>query len=183
MFSKFEMIGAGMSIFFMALALYLVQVQTTLFKPLEGGLAAQAISSEQPGVVVVGQFDDVTKARADAYLQAMDDNGMIERMVIDDIKFGTGEEVQDGDTVAVHYIGTLQSGTEFDNSYKRGVPFEFTVGGGQVITGWEKGLVGMKVGGQRVLVIPPDMAYGERGVGPIPANATLVFSIELIEIK
>jgi peptidylprolyl isomerase len=83
----------------------------------------------------------------------------------------------------VHYVGTLQNGTEFDNSKKRGQPFEFTVGAGQVIKGWDQGLVGMKVGGQRILVIPPDMAYGERGVGPIPGNATLVFSIELIDVK
>ncbi|MBP6881057.1 MAG: FKBP-type peptidyl-prolyl cis-trans isomerase [Candidatus Pacebacteria bacterium] len=183
MFSKFEMFGAGMSVFFMALALYLVQVQSTLFKPLEVGLPAQAISAQNSGVVVVGQSDDVEQARADAYLQAMNDNGSIERMVIDDVKFGTGEAVENGDTVAVHYVGTLQSGTEFDNSYKRGKPFEFTVGGGQVIKGWDQGLVGMKVGGQRVLVIPPALAYGERGIGSIPANATLVFSIELVEIK
>jgi FKBP-type peptidyl-prolyl cis-trans isomerase len=85
--------------------------------------------------------------------------------------------------VSVHYIGTLQDGTEFDNSKKRGAPFEFKVGEGRVIAGWEEGLVGMQVGGQRVLVIPPEKAYGSNGVGPIPGNATLVFSIELLEIK
>ncbi len=77
MFSKFEMFGAGMSVFFMALALYLVQVQSTLFKPLEVGLPAQAISAQNSGVVVVGQSDDVEQARADAYLQAMNDNGTL----------------------------------------------------------------------------------------------------------
>ncbi|MCA9368626.1 FKBP-type peptidyl-prolyl cis-trans isomerase, partial [Candidatus Kaiserbacteria bacterium] len=88
-----------------------------------------------------------------------------------------------GDTVAVHYVGNLQGGAEFDNSRKRGTPFEFTVGKGMVIEGWDKGLVGMQVGGQRALVIPPEMAYGEQGIGPIPPNSTLVFMIELVEIK
>jgi peptidylprolyl isomerase len=91
--------------------------------------------------------------------------------------------VKEGDVVSVHYVGTLQNGTEFDNSKKRGAPFEFKVGGGQVIAGWEEGLVGMQVGGQRVLVIPPEKGYGANGIGPIPGNATLVFSIELLEIK
>lgn len=183
MFNKFEMIGASLSVFFMALALYLVQVESTLLRPLTVENSAQAINSQAPAVIMVGQSNDVTQARADAYLQAMSDKGKVERMVIDDIKFGTGAEVKSGDTVSVNYIGTLQGGAEFDNSYKRGKPFEFTVGAGQVIKGWDQGLIGMKVGGQRVLIIPSDMAYGERGIGPIPANATLVFSIELIEIK
>jgi FKBP-type peptidyl-prolyl cis-trans isomerase len=105
------------------------------------------------------------------------------KLVIDDIVIGTGEEVKEGDTVSVHYIGTLPDGTEFDNSNKRGEPFEFTVGEGRVIKGWEDGLVGMKVGGQRILVIPPELAYGSQAMGPIPANSTLVFAIELLEIK
>ncbi|MCA9358758.1 FKBP-type peptidyl-prolyl cis-trans isomerase [Candidatus Kaiserbacteria bacterium] len=104
-------------------------------------------------------------------------------MVIDDVKVGSGDEVKAGDTVSVHYAGTLKGGKEFDNSKKRGAPFEFTVGEGRVIKGWEEGLIGMKVGGERILVIPPEKAYGEQGIGPIPGNATLVFSIELLEIK
>lgn len=183
MFSKFELIGAAASVFFMALGLYLVQVDKTLMRPMQDGLPAQAISAKQSGVVVVDQSNNVDQARADAYLKATDEEGNIYRMVIDDVKFGTGEAVKNGDTVAVNYIGTLQSGTEFDNSYKRGEPFTFKVGDGQVIKGWEEGLVGMKVGGQRVLVIPPEMAYGEQGIGPIPGNATLVFAIELVEIR
>lgn len=181
MFNKFELITAGASVFFMALALYLVQVNTTLFRPLDTTMPTAG--DAQVGAVIVGQSGSTEQARTDAYLQATNEQGNFERMVIDDVKFGTGAEVKEGDTVAVHYVGTLQSGTEFDNSYKRGQPFEFTVGAGQVIKGWDTGLVGMKVGGQRVLVIPSDMAYGERGIGPIPANATLVFAIELVEIK
>lgn len=183
MFSKFELVGAAVSVFFMALALYLVQVDKTLMRPIENGLPAQAIEAKQSGIVVVSQSGDVNMARTDAYLKATDDTGNIYRMVIDDVKFGSGREVKVGDTVVVDYIGTLQNGTEFDNSYKRGQPFTFKVGEGQVIKGWDEGLIGMKVGGQRVLVIPPEMAYGQQGIGPIPGNATLVFAIELVEVR
>lgn len=183
MFNKFELMGAAASVFLMLLGLYLIEVKTTLFRPLETNMNAQVVSTIDPGVVVVGQSDDVQAARTEAYLEATNSQGNFYRMVIDDIKFGTGAEVKEGDTVSVHYIGTLQNGQEFDNSHKRGTPFEFTVGAGQVIEGWEKGVVGMKIGGQRTLVIPPEMAYGERGIGPIPGNATLVFVIELLAIK
>lgn len=183
MFNKFELIGAGISVFAMGLALYLIQVQTTLLRPLETDVAAQVISATDQGVVVVANDGDRTAARTAAYTAAADNQGNIYRMVIDDIKFGTGEEVKEGDVVAVHNVGTLQNGQEFDNSRKRGEPFEFKVGGGMVIEGWDKGLLGMKVGGQRVLVIPPEMAYGDQGIGPIPGGSTLVFSIELMDIK
>ena len=179
-FSKFEFIGAGISIFLMGLAIYLVQIESTLFRD---GQSAQVITANQPGVVIVAQSDDINKARTEAILAAADNKGNLNSMVIDDIKIGTGDAVKNGDTVSVHYVGTLQNGQEFDNSKKRGQPFEFKVGGGQVIEGWEKGVVGMQVGGQRILVIPPDMAYGSQGIGPIPGNATLVFSIELLEIN
>jgi FKBP-type peptidyl-prolyl cis-trans isomerase FkpA len=179
MFRKYELIGAGICIASMAAALYLIQLETNA--AIFGG-SAQDAALVQSGVVVVEE-GDVTKERTKAITKAADDNGNVKSMVIDDIKVGEGAEVKAGDTVAVHYIGTLQDGTEFDNSKKRGEPFTFTVGGGQVIKGWDEGLVGMKIGGQRVLIIPPEKAYGERGVGPIPPNATLVFAIELVEIK
>lgn len=183
MFSKFEMIGAGASIFFMALALYLVQVNNIMFGDGPIGQSAQAVKAENPGIVIVGQSANVSQARADAYREAADNKGNIKNMVIDDVKIGTGEAVKEGDTVVVHYKGELQGGGEFDNSKKRGAPFEFKVGEGRVIEGWDKGLVGMQVGGERTLVIPPDMAYGAQGIGPIPGNSTLVFAIELIAIK
>jgi len=184
MFSKFELIGMGASVFFMALAIYLVQVESTFFGSKPVGQSAQLISSVNNEAVVVGYSEFPNRARKDAYLEAVDFNGNFNRMVIDDIKIGTGDSVKQGDTVAVHYVGTLQGESEeFDNSRKRGEPLEFTVGNGMVIQGWDEGLVGMKEGGQRVLVIPPKMAYGERGIGPIPPNSTLVFSIELMEIK
>lgn len=98
---------------------------------------------------------------------------------------GTGtREVKSGDTIAVHYTGTLLDGTKFDSSLDRGEPFEFTIGQGQVIAGWDKGLLGMKVGEKRTLTIPSDMAYGSRGAGAlIPPNSPLKFDVELISIK
>lgn len=180
MFNKFELFGAGISVLLMAVAIYLVQVQSSFSG---GNQAGNVISSQAPGVVIVEQSENTERARVDAYLQASDDRGNINSMVIDDVKLGVGDEVKKGDTVSVHYVGTLQNGQEFDNSKKRGDPFEFIVGKGMVIEGWDKGLVGMKVGGQRILIIPSDMAYGDNGVGPIPGGATLVFSIELLAIK
>jgi FKBP-type peptidyl-prolyl cis-trans isomerase len=180
MFNKYELIGGAISMLCMATALYLTQVQTKVaMQP----ATSQMADVVQSGVVTVAEGQDTTKARTDALSKSVDAHGKLTNMVIEDVKVGTGAEVKNGDTVSVHYIGTLQDGTEFDNSKKRGQPFEFKVGGGQVIKGWEEGLVGMKVGGQRILVIPPDKGYGEKGIGPIPGNATLVFAIELLDIK
>lgn len=103
---------------------------------------------------------------------------------IEDLVEGEGAAVKEGDTVSVHYTGTLIDGTKFDSSLDRDEPFEFTVGQGQVIVGWDEGLVGMKVGGKRKIEIPSSKGYGETGAGEdIPANAGLVFEIELLEIK
>ncbi|RYE94623.1 MAG: FKBP-type peptidyl-prolyl cis-trans isomerase [Myxococcales bacterium] len=97
---------------------------------------------------------------------------------------GTGAEAQEGSAVKVHYTGKLKNGTQFDTSRDRGEPFEFTVGKGMVIPGWDKGVVGMKVGGKRKLIIPADLGYGDRGSPPkIPPKATLLFDIELLEVK
>lgn len=177
MFSKFEMIGAGVCVGLMALAIYLVQLQTTFD---EQAQPAAAISA---GAVVVPDTNNDRQAQANALLDATDTRGNLNRMVIDDIQVGEGQAVVEGDVVSVHYAGRLQDGTEFDNSKKRGAPLEFEVGAGRVIQGWEEGLVGMRVGGERILVIPPEKAYGDQGIGPIPGGATLVFSIELLEIK
>jgi protein-disulfide isomerase len=102
---------------------------------------------------------------------------------IADVKVGSGKSVAAGDTVSVHYVGTLTDGTEFDSSRHRGQPFQFTVGKGVVIKGWDEGLLGMRVGGVRKLTIPPAMAYGDRDVGKIPAQSTLLFEIELLSIQ
>lgn len=100
-----------------------------------------------------------------------------------DVKVGTGAAPQKGQTVSVHYTGTLPDGTKFDSSRDRGTPISFTLGFGQVIKGWDEGIASMKVGGQRRLVIPPELAYGARATGPIPANATLHFDVELVGVE
>lgn len=102
-------------------------------------------------------------------------------LVVQDEVVGTGPAVQAGDTVTVNYTGKLQDGTVFDTSVGK-APFQFTVGAGQVIPGWDQGLVGMQVGGKRILIIPPSLAYGAQGVGPIPPNATLTFEVDLLSI-
>jgi len=100
---------------------------------------------------------------------------------IEELRPGTGAAASAGKTVTVHYVGTLTSGTKFDSSRDRGAGFTFKLGAGQVIKGWDQGVAGMKVGGQRRLTIPPHLAYGERGFpGAIPPNSTLVFEVELL---
>ena len=98
----------------------------------------------------------------------------------EDILVGEGTPAVAGDTLTVHYIGTLENGQVFDDSYMRGEPYTFRLGARTVIQGWDQGLVGMRVGGKRRLIIPPALAYGSQGRPPIPPNATLTFEIELI---
>jgi FKBP-type peptidyl-prolyl cis-trans isomerase FkpA len=101
-----------------------------------------------------------------------------------DLIVGTGREAAAGALVSVHYTGWLTNGTKFDSSVDRREPFSFPLGGGKVIRGWDEGVAGMKVGGKRKLIIPPQLGYGSRGAGGvIPPNATLVFDVELLEIK
>ncbi|MGA2140262.1 MAG: FKBP-type peptidyl-prolyl cis-trans isomerase [Verrucomicrobiia bacterium] len=103
---------------------------------------------------------------------------------IEDTKVGTGAEAVAGKSVTVHYTGWLTNGTKFDSSKDRGEPFLFRLGAGEVIKGWDQGVVGMKVGGVRKLTIPASLGYGTRGAGGvIPPNATLVFEVELLGVN
>ncbi len=112
-----------------------------------------------------------------------DETPKVTELVKDDLKVGSGPEAATGDTVKVHYTGRLLNGTKFDSSLDRGEPFEFTLGQGQVIKGWDQGVVGMKVGGKRKLTIPAKLAYGKRGSPPkIKPDSPLEFEIELLEV-
>lgn len=104
-------------------------------------------------------------------------------LVVEDNVLGSGDEVKAGDTISVNYTGMLPDGTKFDSSYDRGEPIEFMVGSGQIIRGFDEGVRGMKIGGKRRLTIPPALGYGANQVGPIPANSTIIFDVELMKIS
>ena len=108
---------------------------------------------------------------------------MTTELIIEDLRVGTGAEAKSGKPVEVHYVGTLTSGKKFDSSRDRNETFEFELGAGEVIQGWDKGVAGMQVGGLRKLTIPPSMGYGAKGYPPvIPGNSVLVFEVELISV-
>jgi FKBP-type peptidyl-prolyl cis-trans isomerase len=146
-------------------------------------LSAIDTNSQLASLEAVGQTDTSDLPVAEKLRDGFNANGTLMKLVIDDVTTGEGKAVVAGDLITVHYIGTLQNGQQFDNSYTKGQPFSFTVGEGKVIKGWDEGVLGMKTGGQRVLIIPPTLAYGENPVGPIPPNSTLVFSVELVSIN
>ena len=107
-----------------------------------------------------------------------------EKLEIKDLVVGKGTEAKTGDSVKVHYVGTLPDGKEFDSSKKHNQPFDFELGAGRVIKGWDQGVAGMKIGGKRKLTVPPSLGYGARGFPPvIPPNSTLIFEVELLEVK
>ena len=121
---------------------------------------------------LVGLADEKVPVKTDSGLQYAD------------IVVGDGREAHAGETATVHYTGTLVDGTKFDSSKDRNKPFSFRLGAGQVIKGWDEGVEGMKIGGTRKLVIPPQLGYGARGAGSvIPPNATLIFIVELLDLR
>lgn len=176
--NKYEAVGIFLSVAVMAIALSVVRFQTDAF-------AVRGVLENEPQTAVVALSEEETKsAELEAALKdATTSSGELVKLVTDDVRIGTGDEVKKGDTLTVHYVGTTQDGVRFDSSYERGSPYSFTVGAGTVIKGWDEGLLGMKVGGQRILVIPPSMGYGSMQVGSIPPNSPLVFSVELLKIE
>jgi FKBP-type peptidyl-prolyl cis-trans isomerase len=181
MISKYEATGIFMAVAIMAIGLAIWRFHG------EGGLslAANVPAGSQEAVVVAATDGQSQQAAlADAVSKAATTDGDLRRLIVDDVRVGTeGPTVKAGDTVTVNYEGTTQNGLKFDSSYDKGEPFTFTVGAGRVIQGWEKGIIGMRAGGERILVIPPAFAYGDAQVGPIPPNSVLVFKIELLSIR
>ncbi len=146
-----------------------------------GNPQAVISQSESPIEMQSGQVTVApTQASAQAQTQSMQN---VTELKIEDLKVGTGDEVKSGDTVEVNYLGTFLDGRKFDSSYDRNQTFSFNVGAGEVIQGWDQGLIGMKVGGKRKLLIPSDLAYGAYGAGSIPPNTPLAFEVELVSIK
>lgn len=176
--NKTEAIGIFLSIAVMAIVLSYLR-----FNPDATTSVAATTGAQSAAVVVVAGEGNQDAALASAIVDSATDDGVLQKLIIDDIQAGSGPLVKSGDSVTVNYIGRLQDGLEFDNSYNNGRPFTFIVGDGDVIEGWDLGVVGMQTGGQRVLVIPSELGYGESGFGPIPPQATLVFAIELLSIN
>jgi peptidylprolyl isomerase len=174
--SKFEAIGIFAAVAVMAVSLAVIRFNSDTF-------ALGDVPEAQLASVVATSEEYNEAALRETLVDSVGLDGELKKLVIDDVRIGSGEAVKTGDTVTVHYKGTLRDGTKFDDSYVRGKPFTFTVGEGMVIAGWEEGILGMKKGGERILVVPPEMAYGNRQVGPIPPNSPLIFAIELLEIE
>ena len=145
------------------------------------------LDPDDPNPTLFAMATDQNSADASALggpLESADTRVTSSGLTITDLTLGEGAEAAAGQTVVVHYRGTLENGKQFDASYDRVTPFSFPLGAGRVIKGWDEGVQGMKVGGKRKLVIPPDLAYGSRGAGGvIPPDATLIFEVELLDVK
>jgi FKBP-type peptidyl-prolyl cis-trans isomerase FkpA len=152
-----------------------------------GGCSSQAENSaakmKSPGGQSAVQAAQPQASQSSAPSSPKSDAGKSGGLVISDQAVGEGPAAKSGDSVTVHYTGWLTDGKKFDSSKDHGKPFTFTLGAREVIAGWDKGVVGMKVGGKRKLTIPPELGYGARGAGGrIPPNATLEFEVELLKI-
>jgi|SRR3989344_922514 len=132
-----------------------------------------------------GSLNNVTSNLSQSGAATMSENNSANQttLVVQDSTVGTGAEAMAGKVVTVNYVGTFQDGTKFDASADHGEPFSFTLGAGEVIKGWDQGVAGMKIGGKRVLIVPPELGYGDRQVGPIPPNSTLIFAVELLKVE
>lgn len=146
--------------------------------------AARAAKQQRQRLIIVAAVVLLVAALAFIFYQ-LNAGSQSATLQVEDLQVGEGPAAQAGDTISVDYTGWLQDGTQFDSSRDRGQPFTFTLGQGDVIVGWDEGLIGMQVGGVRRLTIPSDKAYGASGAGGglIPPNATLIFEVELLDIQ
>jgi FKBP-type peptidyl-prolyl cis-trans isomerase FkpA len=158
---------------------------SALFAVLSVSLSAAALAQTPPAPAA-----DAPAASAAVVPGSAAPGPAAEKLIVNDVKVGTGREAIVGSNVSVHYTGWLyrplaknQHGRQFDSSRPRGEPLEFQLGAGRVIKGWEQGVTGMKVGGKRTLIIPPELAYGARSMPGIPANSALIFDVELLDVK
>lgn len=163
------------TIIFIIIAVVVMLNAQTYAPQLESLLASMG-TSDKPTVEVTSDNNQVT-------VKEINTTNNMETLKKEDLVVGTGAEAKNGDVISVHYVGTLLDGTKFDSSRDRGTPFEFTLGAGKVIQGWDQGVLGMKVGGKRKLTIPPSLGYGNFAQGKIPANSILVFEVELLGVK
>lgn len=148
-----------------------------------GGVLVIIIIIGSVVVLASGSSDGKTASPTPTGVSKSSPAAVSKDLKIEDLTVGAGAEATAGKKVSVNYAGTLTDGTKFDSSYDRNQPFEFTLGSGQVIQGWDQGVQGMRVGGKRRLTIPPSLGYGSQATGKIPADSTLVFEIELLSVN
>lgn len=176
---KHVLIGVGIAILIIVLAIigyYKFGRSVTVPQVTNNTVTEESVNVLPTGSELLGKKD---ANKMDPIQVIKKDSGL----VIEIRQEGTGAQVKSGDTVSVDYRGMFTNGTVFDESYKRGQQFSFTVGGGQVIAGWDEGLLGMKVGEKRRLTVPSNLGYGANDYGPIPGGSTLIFDIELHKIN
>lgn len=135
------------------------------------------------GVLFINRNNDDALDLSEEVSQNIPMESGASELKIEDLKVGTGEEAVEGKLITVHYVGTFTDGAKFDSSYDRGAPFEFTLGEGRVIQGWEQGFAGMKVGGKRKLTVPSSLGYGPNDYNSIPGGSTLIFEVELLKVQ